>query len=100
MVRLTLPLWLITEEHSQTPPAHTPCDDHGATIAFTTIRRLAAFLKRRQAGKWKVNLIAELHDAMLFIADFMALAQQPFALTLRPMAAVASTCRLESSWTN
>jgi hypothetical protein len=59
MAMLRLPLWFVTEGKRKVPPAHQPCDDPHAVLAFTDTSTVAELMRAGQAGQWKIDLVSD-----------------------------------------
>ena len=69
MTDLRLPFWVITDREAKVPPKNEPCDNPNSIHAFTATEKLTSFLSGRNAGSWRVNLVADRAGLILAIAD-------------------------------
>ena len=69
MPDLLLPFWVITDRLAKVPPKNEPCNNVHSIHAFTTTDKLTSFLSGRNAGSWRVNLVADREGLFLAIAD-------------------------------
>jgi len=69
LFQLRPPFWVVTNRTGQSPSPIEPCDDPKALHAFSSTDRLTAFLEEREAGSWKVSLVACREGLVLAVAD-------------------------------
>jgi len=72
MELLRLPIWFVKERDRTVEAKHTPCDDPGATVAFTNTGRLTAFLRTGRSGRWDIQLASDYNELILAISDLHA----------------------------
>ena len=66
---LNLPLWIVTEHIQPTGPEHTPENEPGTALAFSSSNKLFTFMNAHFSGEWKMEM-ADDRDGLAFsIAD-------------------------------
>ena len=69
MPTLELPFWLIAEHQDVVnPPPLKPCDEPEAAHCFTSIEKLAAFMKARGGATWQIEQIADDEGVIVAVA--------------------------------
>jgi hypothetical protein len=66
---LTLPLWIVTEHIQPADPSHTPENEHGTALAFTSGSKLFRFMSAHIGGEWKMQMAADRDGLVILIAD-------------------------------
>ena len=69
---LTLPLWIVTEHIQPTNPEHTPEEEPGTALAFSTSSKLFKFMSANIGGEWKMQMAADRDGLVILIADCTA----------------------------
>lgn len=79
---LTLPLWIVTEHIQPTDPSHTPENEPGTALAFSSSGKLFKFMSAHLGGEWKMQMAADRDGLVILIADLHRL--NITSLTLDP----------------
>ena len=66
---LRLPLWIITEHIKPTDPDHTPENELGSALAFSSSEKLLKFMKANLGGEWKMQMADDRDGLVVLIAD-------------------------------
>ncbi len=66
---LRLPLWIVTEHIKPTDPDHTPENELGSTLAFSSSEKLLKFTKANPGGEWKMQMADDRDGLVVLIAD-------------------------------
>ena len=66
---LTLPLWIVTEHIKPTDPDHTPENELGSALAFSSSEKLLKFMKANLGGEWKMQMADDRDGLVVLIAD-------------------------------
>ena len=66
---LSLPLWIVTEHIQPTNPEHTPEQEPGTALAFSTSSKLFKFMSANLGGEWKMQMAADRDGLVILIAD-------------------------------
>ena len=74
----TLPLWVVTEHIQPTSPEHTPEQEPGTALVFSSVEKLAEFKRARRGGEWKIEVADDREGLVIVIADLHRLIEELF----------------------